>query len=200
MDGAGGIHLFQRGGVEVQCALLLSFLLAAAVEGSAILFTTADLEVVAPDKVLEAQRMEILKRDLPARFGMGALGGPSPGDAMTLALMAFEARTDMFDCTCVASDAAPRVMRLKTPEERWGAVLDGALRIHGCVDASGLPLVYAALAATPKGGGEDRVAGSLSDSRKRERRGDDHSARLPPLYQRLVHGVPTPRHEFELLR
>ena len=121
----------------------------------AIPFETADLEVVAPDKSLEAQRMEILQRDIPARFDTGALGGPSPGDAMTLALTAFEARTDMLERTSVASDAAPRVLRVKTPEERRGAVLEGALRIHGCVDASVLPLVYATLAATLKG--EERI-------------------------------------------
>ena len=28
--------------------------------------------------------------------------------------------------------------------------MEGALRMHGCVDASGLPPVYAALAAIPK--------------------------------------------------
>ena len=38
-------------------------------------FAAADLEVVAPDKSLEAQQMEILQRDLPARFDAGALGG-----------------------------------------------------------------------------------------------------------------------------
>ena len=74
------------------------------------------------------------------------------GDAMTLALSAFEARTDMLERTRAASDGAPRAIRIKTPEERWGAVLEGALRMHRCVDASGLPPVYAALAATPKGG------------------------------------------------
>ena len=58
----------EEGAVETQCAPLLSFLCAVAVEGSAILFETANLEVVAPDKALEAQRMEILQRDLPARF------------------------------------------------------------------------------------------------------------------------------------
>ena len=142
--------------VEAQCAPLLSFLRAAAVEGSAILFATADLEVVAPDKALEAQRIEILQRDIPARFDTGASGGPSPGDAMTLALTAFEVRTDMLKRTGVASDAAPRLCRVKTPEERWGAVLEGSLRIHGCVDASGLPPVYAALSSTPKGG--ERIA------------------------------------------
>ena len=42
------------------------------------------------------------------------------------------------------------------PEERWGAVLEVALRIHEYVDASFLPPVYAALAATPKGG--ERIA------------------------------------------
>ena len=56
----------------------------------AIPFETADLEVVAPNKALEAQRMEILRRDLPARFITGALGGPSLGDAMTLSFTAFE--------------------------------------------------------------------------------------------------------------
>ena len=60
MDGAGGRHLVRGGGVEAQCAPHISFLCAAAVEGSAILFETADLEVVTPDKALEAQRMEIL--------------------------------------------------------------------------------------------------------------------------------------------
>ena len=50
----------EGGAVEAKCAPLLTFLRADAVEGSAILFATADLEVVAPDKVLEAQRMEIL--------------------------------------------------------------------------------------------------------------------------------------------
>ena len=126
------------GDVEAQCAPLLSFLRAAAVEGSAIPFATAELEVVAPDKALEAQRMEILQRDLPARFDTGASGGLSPGDSMTLTLTAFEERTDMLERTRVASDGAPRALRVKTPEERWGAVLEGALRIHGCVDASGL--------------------------------------------------------------
>ena len=60
-----------RGAVEAQCAPLLSFWCAAAVEGSAILLEAADLEVVAPDKALEAQRIEILRRDLPARFDKG---------------------------------------------------------------------------------------------------------------------------------
>ena len=76
-------------------------------EGSAILFETAELKVIAPDKALEAQRMEILQRDLPMRFDTGALGGPSPGDAMTLALSAFEARTDMLEHTCAASNGTP---------------------------------------------------------------------------------------------
>ena len=35
-------------------------------------------------------------------------------------------------------------------------VLEGALCMQGCVDASGLPPLYAALAATPKGG--ERIA------------------------------------------
>ena len=75
---------------------------------------------------------------------------------MTLALSAFEARTDMLERTHAASDGAPRAIRIKTSEERWEAVLEGALCMHGCVDASGLPPVYAALAATPKGG--ERIA------------------------------------------
>ena len=75
---------------------------------------------------------------------------------MNLALSAFEARTDMLERTRSASDSAPRAIRIKTPEERWGAVLEGALHMHGCVDASGLPPVYAALATTPKGG--ERIA------------------------------------------
>ena len=48
---------------------------------------------------------------------------------MTLALTEFEARTDMLERTRVASNASPRVLRVKTPEESWGAVLEGALRI-----------------------------------------------------------------------
>ena len=71
---------------------------------------------------------------------------------MTLALSAFEARTDMLERTRAASDGSPRAVRVKTSEEKWGEVLEGTLRIHGCVDASGLPPVYAALATTPKGG------------------------------------------------
>ena len=119
-------------------------------------FAAADLKVVAPDKSLEEQRMEILRRDLPARFDVGSLGGASEGDAMTLALSAFEARRDMLERTRAASDGAPRAIRIKNPKERWGAVLERALRMHGCVDASGFPPVYAALAATPKGG--ERIA------------------------------------------
>ena len=70
----------RRGGVvETQCAPLLDFLHAAAVEGLVIPFEVSDLEVVAPDKALEAQRMEILQRDLPARFDAGSLGGASAG-------------------------------------------------------------------------------------------------------------------------
>ena len=75
---------------------------------------------------------------------------------MTLTPTTFEARTNMLERTRVANDAAPRALRVKTPEERWGAVLERALRIHGCVDASGLPPVYTPLAATPKGG--ERIA------------------------------------------
>ena len=68
--------------------------------------------------------MKILQRDIPARFDTGASGGPSPGDAMTLALSSFEARTDMLKGIYVASDGAPRAVRVKTPEEKWGAVLE----------------------------------------------------------------------------
>ena len=114
----GGAISSEGGVVETQCAPLLSFLRAVAVEGSMIPFAAADLEVVAPYKSLKAQWMEILRRDLPARFDVGALGGPSAGDAMTLALSAFEARTDMLECTHAASDGAPRAILIKTPEER----------------------------------------------------------------------------------
>ena len=100
--------ILKGGGVKAQCAPLLSFLRAVAVEGSSIPFATADLEVVAPDKALEAQRMEILQRDLLARFNTRAPVGPSPGDAMTLSLTAFEARTDMLERTRVVCDAAPK--------------------------------------------------------------------------------------------
>ena len=59
---------------------------------------------------------------------------------------------DMLERICAASDGAPRVVRVKTPEEKWGAVLEGVLRMHGYVDASSLPPVYAALAMTPNRG------------------------------------------------
>ena len=75
---------------------------------------------------------------------------------MTLALSAFEGHTDMLERTCAASDGSPRAIQIKSPKEKWGAVLEGALRMHLCVDASGLLLVCAALAATPKGG--ERIA------------------------------------------
>ena len=71
----GGAILSEGGVVETQCAPLLAFLRAAAVKGSVIPFEVSGLKVVAPDKFLEAQRMEILRRDLPARFNTGALGG-----------------------------------------------------------------------------------------------------------------------------
>ena len=148
----GGAISSEGGVVETQCAPLLVFLRAAAVQGSMILFEAADLEVVALDKSLEAQRMEILRRGLPARFDTGALRGPLAGDAMTLALSSFETRTDMLERTRTASDGVPRAIRMKTPEERWVSVLEGSLHMHRCVDASALPPVYAALAATPKGG------------------------------------------------
>ena len=60
--------------------------------------------------------MEILRRDLPVRFDTGALGEPSLGDAMTLDLSTFEARTNILERTHVASDGAPRAVRVKTPE------------------------------------------------------------------------------------
>ena len=53
-----------------------------------------------------------------------------PGDAMTIALSAFEARTDMLKRTRAASDGAPRSVRVKTLEVKWGAVLEGTLRMH----------------------------------------------------------------------
>ena len=96
--------------------------------------------------------MDILQRDLPARFDTGASGGPSPGDAMALALTAFEARMDMLERTRVASDGAPRALRVKKPEERWEAVLEDALHIHRCVDDSRHPLVSRQVQRTPVGG------------------------------------------------
>ena len=71
---------------------------------------------------------------------------------MTLALTAFEARTAMLEHTHAAINGAPRAVKVKTPQEKWGVVLEGALCMQGCVDASGLPPVYAVLTATPKGG------------------------------------------------
>ena len=106
----------EGGGVGAQCAPLLSFLRAASVEDLAIPFEASDREVVAPGKALEAQQMEILRRDLPRRFDTGAWGGPSPGDAMTLSLTAFETRTGMLECTRAASDGSPRAVRVKTPD------------------------------------------------------------------------------------
>ena len=75
---------------------------------------------------------------------------------MTLAVTALEARMDMLERTRVASKGFPRALRVKTLDERWESVLEGVLRIHGYMDASGLPPVYAALATTPKGG--ERIA------------------------------------------
>ena len=63
------------GDVEAQCAPLLSFMHTAVVEGLDIPFATADLEVVALDKALEAQRMQILKRCIP-RASTWELRGP----------------------------------------------------------------------------------------------------------------------------
>ena len=37
----------------------------------------------------------------------------------------------------------------------------------------------------------------LVERREHTRRGDVHSARLPPLHKILVHGVSSPRHELE---
>ena len=54
---------------------------------------------------------------------------------MMLALSAFEVRTDMLERTRAASNGDPRAVKVKTPEEKWGAVLEGALYMHGCVDA-----------------------------------------------------------------
>ena len=79
-------------------------------------------------------------------------------------------------------------------------MLEGELRIHGYVDASSLPPVYAALAPDTEGGGEDCIAGSLPDPHERARRSDDHSSHLSPLHKRLIHGVPTPRQKLERLR
>ena len=120
----GGAISSEGGAVKTQCAPLLAFLCAAPVEASVILFEASDLEVVAPDKTIEAQQMEILQRDLPTRFDTESLRGPSAGDAMTLALSAFETRTDMPERTRAASYGAPRAVRVKTPEERWGAELE----------------------------------------------------------------------------
>ena len=75
----GGAISSEGGVVKTQCAPLLAFLRAAEVQGSMIPFEAADLEVVAPDKSLEAQRMEILRRDLLAHFDAKALGEPSGG-------------------------------------------------------------------------------------------------------------------------
>ena len=77
-----------------------------------------NLEVVAADKAIEARQMEILRQDLPARFDTGASGGPSPGDAMTIAFSAFEAQTDMLERNRAASHGAPSVVRVKKPEEK----------------------------------------------------------------------------------
>ena len=67
----GGAISSEGRAVEAQYAPLLSFLYAAAVDGSAIPFEGDDLEVVTPDKALEAQQMEILLLDLPTRIKSG---------------------------------------------------------------------------------------------------------------------------------
>ena len=75
-----GVAISSEGGVvETQCAPLLAFLRVAALEGSMITFAAADLEFVVPDKYLEAQRMEILQRDLPALRHGSFGGGPRRG-------------------------------------------------------------------------------------------------------------------------
>ena len=86
-----GAISYKGGSVKAQCAPLLSFLCAAAVDDLTVPFEASDLEVVVPDKALEleAHRMEILRRYLHARFDTGALGGPSLRYAMLLALAAF---------------------------------------------------------------------------------------------------------------
>ena len=68
-------------------------------------------------------------------------------------------------------------MRVKTLEEKWGAVLEGALRIHGCVDAIRLLQVYAALAATPKGG--ERIA--LQGLYQTRANAPDAATFIPPI-------------------
>ena len=100
----------------------------------------------------------------------------------------------MLECTCAASDGPPRAVIVKMLEEKWGGVLEGALRMHGCVDVIGLLLVHAALAATPEGG---EMIALQRLYQTRARRGDNYSACLPPLHKKLIHGVPSPRHEFE---
>ena len=109
----GGAISSEEGAVETQCVPLLAFLCAAAVKGSVILFEASDLDVVTPDKALEAQRMDILRRYIPVLFDAEALGGASTGDAMMLALSAFEARTDMLDHTRSARNGDPRALRIK---------------------------------------------------------------------------------------
>ena len=66
----------------------------------------------------------------PVRFDTGDSGGSSPGDSMTIALTAFDPRTDMLERTCAAIDGAPRAVRMKKPEEKWGALLEGVLHMH----------------------------------------------------------------------
>ena len=143
--------------------------------------------------------MEILPRDLPARFDTGDFGGPSVGGAMILTLSAFEARTDMLECTRAVSDGAPRAVRIKIPEEIWGAVLEGVLRMHDCVNASGLTPVYTVLAAKPKG--VERIA--LKGLYQTRANTTDAATSIPPVclppHKRLFCGVSSPRHELEQL-
>ena len=49
-----------------------------------------------------------------------------PGDTITLALTAFEARTDMIERTLTASNGAPRATRVKKTEEKMGGVVGGS--------------------------------------------------------------------------
>ena len=60
----GGAISLEGGVIETQCAPRLAFLRAAAAKGLVIPFEASDLEVVAQDKALEAQRMEILQRGI----------------------------------------------------------------------------------------------------------------------------------------
>ena len=66
---------------------------------------------------------------------------------------------------------------METLEKRLGEVLEGALRIHECVDASVLPPVYATLAMTPKGG--ERIA--LQDLYQTHANAQVAATTIPPV-------------------